>query len=138
MLAAVSIQTRVLGPATVKWNDYVGTAAADDTTAVLGNPSLYELADIDRERWTIAGVDVDIVDRVVSVTVYAFDRIAGALESAESVGAVGQVRGELVVRPFPVASEQVQDFLNEAFRQLSIRLAASPFRDHVLVVQAAT
>ena len=39
----------MLGPATAGWSDYVGTAAAEDAPAVLGSPSLYELAGVDRE-----------------------------------------------------------------------------------------
>jgi hypothetical protein len=40
---------RVLGPAGARWNDYVGTTAADDANP-LGHPSSYELAGIARER----------------------------------------------------------------------------------------
>jgi hypothetical protein len=37
----------VLGPARTRFNDYVGTVAADDAEVVKDQPSLYELADID-------------------------------------------------------------------------------------------
>jgi hypothetical protein len=39
---------RVLGPASTNFNDYLGTVAADDAAAVMNEPSLYELAEIDR------------------------------------------------------------------------------------------
>jgi len=52
---------RVLGPAhthasTTTW----GTAAADDAEVVKDQPSPYELADIDRDRYTILAVNLSI------------------------------------------------------------------------------
>src|SRR5512133_3019030 len=46
---------RVLGPASTNFDDYLGTVATDDGEAVLYEPSLYELADLDRDRHTIFG-----------------------------------------------------------------------------------
>jgi hypothetical protein len=37
----------VLGPAHTRFNDYIGTVAADDAEAVKGQPSLCDLANID-------------------------------------------------------------------------------------------
>jgi hypothetical protein len=48
---------RVLGPASTNFNDYLGTVAADDAEAVLYEPSPYELADLDRDRYTLLAVD---------------------------------------------------------------------------------
>ena len=45
----------VLGPARTRFDDYVGTVAADDAEVVKDQPSLYELAGIDRDRYTIFG-----------------------------------------------------------------------------------
>jgi hypothetical protein len=42
----------LLGPANTRFNDYVGTVAADDAEAVKDQPSLYEIANIDRDRYT--------------------------------------------------------------------------------------
>jgi hypothetical protein len=47
----------VLGPAHARFNDYIGTVAADDLEAVKGQPSLYELANIDRDLYTIVAID---------------------------------------------------------------------------------
>ena len=47
-----------------------GTAAADDAEVVKDQPSLYELADIDRDRYTILAVNLSI-DGPVTATVYA-------------------------------------------------------------------
>jgi len=64
----------VLGPARTNFNDYVGSVAADDAKAVLDQPSLYELAQIDRDRYTILAVDLN-VDGPATVTIHAIDRI---------------------------------------------------------------
>ena len=65
---------QVLGPAETRFNDYVGTVAADDAEAVKDQPSLYELADIDRDRYTILAVDLRI-DGPLTATAYAVDRV---------------------------------------------------------------
>src|SRR5512133_2343831 len=46
---------RVLGPASTNFDGYLGTVAADDAEAVLYEPSLYELADLDLDGFTIFG-----------------------------------------------------------------------------------
>jgi hypothetical protein len=63
-------QHRVLGPANTQWNDYVGTVAADDAEAVQDRPSLYELAHIDRDRYTILGIELN-VDGSTTATSYS-------------------------------------------------------------------
>ena len=63
---------RVLGPARTNFNDYVGTVAADDAEAVVDRPSLYELAQIDRDRYTILAIDLK-VDGPVTATVQVHD-----------------------------------------------------------------
>jgi hypothetical protein len=45
----------------------------DDAEAVLDRPSLYELAKIDRDRYTIVEIDVG-VDGPTTAIVYAIDR----------------------------------------------------------------
>jgi len=51
---------RAFGPATTSFNDYVGTVAADDAEAVRDQPSIYELAQIDRDRYTILGIELSV------------------------------------------------------------------------------
>ena len=68
-----------LGSAQVRWNDYVGTAAADDADALLNTRSLYEIAGVDRDRWTIAGIDFSMGSSSEHVVVYAIDRAADEL-----------------------------------------------------------
>src|SRR6476620_4967729 len=94
---------RPLGPAVTRWNDYVGTAAADDADAVLHHPSLYELAAIDRDRWMILSVDLR-VKTGVTVTVYAIDKVAHGVWTAADVAELAGERGQLPVRAFAVPS----------------------------------
>ena len=83
---------RVLGPASTNFNDYLGTVAADDAEAVMHEPSLYELADLDRDRYTVLAVDLRVEGRTTA-TVYAIDRVEhpDALPS-EIAGAAAKVK----------------------------------------------
>lgn len=123
----------MLGPATAGWSDYVGTAAAEDAIATLGSPSLYELAGVDRERWTILGIDI-AVDEATEVTVYAFDRQSHAVVSVEEIERLGWESGQIPVTAFAVDDAQVEAFIEDAFKRLSIRLVARAVRDQALVV----
>ncbi len=124
----------MLGPATAGWSDYVGTAAAEDAPAVLGSPSLYELAGVDRERWTILGIDI-AVDETTEVTVYAFDRQTHAMTSIDEIERLGWESGQIPVTAFPVPGAQVEAFVEDAFKRLSVRLVARNVRDQALVVE---
>ena len=84
-------QGRVLGPATTNFNDYVGTVAADDAEAVIDRPSLYELAQIDRDRYTIVGIELN-VDGPTTAAVYAFDRSVHAVARLEEIVELGLSR----------------------------------------------
>ena len=124
---------QVLGPASAGWSDYVGSAAAEDAVATLGSPSLYELAGVDRERWTILGIDI-AVDDTTSVTVYAFDRQTSGLVSIDAIERFGWESGQIPVSAFPVSPDRVDAFIEDAFKRLSIRLVARAVRDQAFVV----
>ena len=124
---------RLLGAAATRWNDYVGTAAADDADAVLHRPSLYELASIDRERWMILSVELR-VDANAAVTVYAIDKATHRVQTAADVAELAGERGELPVRAFTIPSPSVGDFVADAFNQISIRLVNRDVRDFPLSV----
>jgi len=47
----------VRGLAHTPFNDYIGSVAADDLEAVKTQPSLHELANIDRDLYTIVAVE---------------------------------------------------------------------------------
>ncbi len=129
--------TRPLDAASTTWNDYVGTAAADDADATLGTRSLYDLAALDRDRWIIVGVDLSVRSTKPEVTVYALDRSAAEPgEEPFDVDTVIARHGHVPLTAVRLASDtQIENFLNEAFRRVSVRLVARGFRDEALVVQ---
>lgn len=67
---------RELGLARTNFDDYVGTVAADDAEAVLDLSSLNELEKIDRDRYSMVGIDVRVGGPTTKVaTVCAIDRL---------------------------------------------------------------
>ena len=103
----------VLGPADARWNDYVGTAAADDAPVAAGLASLYSLAGVDRDRWTIVGMDISRWEQAHRVVVYAVDRQQQEPEADEE--------SPLTALRLP-DSVRIEDFLAKAFQGISIRL----------------
>jgi len=123
----------VLGPANTRFNDYVGTVAADDAEAVKDQPSLYEIAGIDRDRYTILAVDLR-VDGPVTATVYAIDRVEQGIARHAEIAELSESLGEIPVVPFDIPEPNVEDLIRHAFRRISVRLVTQHFRDHALVV----
>jgi hypothetical protein len=116
-----------LGSAQARWNDYVGTAAADDAAALLATRSLYELSDLDRDRWTIVGMDFSRGAASEQVVIYAMDRAAGVDVDPDT--------GDLNVTAIHLAKTTAMDsFIQEAFNQISVRLVSSAVRDKRIVV----
>jgi hypothetical protein len=128
---------RVLGPARTNFNDYVGTVAADDAEAVVDRPSLYELAQIDRDRYTILAIDLK-VDGPVTATVYAIDRVAHGISLHAAIAALGESLGEIPVVQFNLPESNVDEFIRHAFRRMTVRLVTEALRDQVLVVTASS
>lgn len=117
-----------LGSAQVRWNDYVGTAAADDADAVLDRRSLYEVAGLDRDRWTVVGIEFTLDESAEQVVVYATDRLVEPAPAAVETG-------ELTVTAFHLSpSTELRAFLAEAFKRVSVRLVSSAVQDLQLVV----
>ncbi len=120
-----------LGPARSRFDDYVGTAAADDAAALMHTTSLYEIADLDRDRWTIVGIDFLRWSDSPRVSVYAVDRSALDPEAA----ADQQPLDELVVTAFHLTGEeQVEAFMRTAFQHFSVRLVARELSERQLIV----
>ena len=116
-----------LGSAQARWNDYVGTAAADDAAAVLASRSLYEISGLDRDRWTIVGMDFSCGAASEDVVIYAMDRDRGHDVDPDT--------GDLNVAAIHLAKSTAMDsFIQEAFNQLSVRLISSTVRDKRIVV----
>ena len=118
-----------LGSAQVQWNDYLGTAAADDADALLNTRSLYEMAGLDRHRWMIAGIDLSMGSISDQVVVYAMDRGPDAASSDDTD------TDAVAVTAFHLGpSVQLDAFLREAFQRLSVRLMSSVVSDRNLHV----
>jgi len=128
---------RVLGSARTTFNDYVGTVAADDAEVVLDRPSLYEVPQIDRDRYTIVAVDLK-VDGPVAATVYAVDRVEHGLSLHAEIVELGQREGEIPVVQFNLPEPNVDEFIRHAFRRMTVRLVTEAVRDQVLVVTASS
>ena len=121
-----------LGSAQARWNDYVGTAAADDADAILDTRSLYEIVGLDRDRWAIVGVDFSLADSADHVVVYAEDR--GSTSTGDPAD-----DGHLPVTAFHLTpSRRLDEFLKEVFKRVSVRLLSASVRHRELVVAAHT
>lgn len=125
---------RRLDAASTTWNDYVGTAAADDADAFSAQHSLYALAGLDRQRWVVVAVDLAVRSSDPEVTVYAIDR-AGDDGDAFDIDTVIAANGHVPVTAVRLSvTDQVEAFLNDAFRRVAVRLVARGFREETLVV----
>ncbi len=124
---------RVLGPAHTRFNDYLGTVAADDAEVVKDQPSLYELADIDRDRYTILAVDLSI-DGPVTATVYAIDRVEHGITRHSEIAELSASQRQVPVVAFDIPEPNVEDLIKHAFRRISILLVTQHLPDLELVV----
>src|SRR5687767_6126024 len=114
--------SRRLDAASTTWNDYVGTAAADDADAFAGSRSLYDLAGLDRNRWVVVAVDLAVRAVEPEVVVYAVDRAADP-DSPFDIDKVIGAHGYVPVTAVRLALDaQIEEFLNDAFRRLAVRL----------------
>ena len=105
----------------------MGTAAADDAAALLATRSLYEISDLDRDQWTIVGMDFSRSAASEQVVIYAMDR---GIESDADPDT-----GDLNVTAIHLAQSTAMDsFIQEAFNQLSVRLVSSAVLDKRIVV----
>jgi hypothetical protein len=130
---AMETTGRVLGPASTNFNDYLGTVAADDTEAVLHKPSLYELADLDRDRYTILAVDLRVEGRTTA-TVYAIDRVQHPDAVPSEIATRNQNQGDVPVVPFDLPEASAEEFMKYAFSRISFRLVTQLLHNHALVV----
>lgn len=100
----------------------MGTLAADDAEAVLDRPSLYELAKIDRDRYTVLGIDLR-VDGSTTASIYAIERVEHRISlNHTDIFELGQSWGEIPVVQLNLPEPNVEDFTKHAFKRISIRL----------------
>jgi hypothetical protein len=123
------------GVASTRWNDYVGSVAADDAQVLGGGPSLYQLVGLDRDQWIVVGVDLVLKERIPELVVYA------AANSPHGAGIDGLIdaTGQLPVTAYSITDPtQVEKFFTEAFGQLSIRLRPRELSHPIHVVDRHT
>jgi hypothetical protein len=121
----MKVKGRELGPA--RTNYVMRTVAADDAEAALDRPSLHELAKIDRDRYTIVGIDLRVDGpTTATATVYAIDRMEHSIARQADIAELGQSRPEIPVVQFSLPEPNVEDFIRRAFDQILIdqRVAA--------------
>lgn len=115
------------GFSAARWNDYEGTAAADDARPLLNTRSLYEVAGLDRHRGRIGHRLLRRAFRANRVVVYGVDRAAEKLplEDADT----------LTVAAFHLGSSvRLGRFLAEAFGGVSVHLLSPVVNDTSLAV----
>ncbi len=128
-------ERQLLGPAAAQWNDYVGTAAADDADALARTRGLYDITGLDRDRWTIVSIDLDQWASAQRVTVYAFDRLRYNINTHADLQEFGYEQGELPVTAFHLDDPaMVDDFRSEAFKRMAVRLTSRAVSDQSFVV----
>ena len=107
---------RVLGPASTNFNDYLGTVAADDAEAVLHEPSLYELAELDRDRYTILPVDLRVEGRTTAI-VYAIDRMEQPDALPSEIATRHHNQDDIPAVSFNLSGASAEEFMRRAFSQ---------------------
>lgn len=125
-----------LGPATVLWNDFVGSAAADGLTGPSRDGGLYDLAGLDPENWLILGVDLMLEGGSERARVYALDRAEHQIDSQHDLLELAYHHGELVVEAFDVdAAPPSTGPIRSMFEHIAVRLIARGVSDQRLVVR---
>jgi hypothetical protein len=101
----VHLEVEIVGAMEVKGREI----GPDDAEAALDRPSLYELANIDRDRYTDVGVDGP-----TTAIVYVIDRLE------HSIAELGQSGSEIPVVGFSLPEPKIEDFIRQAFDQILI------------------
>ncbi len=114
-----------LGAVSVHYDDYLGSAAADDADAMGATRSLYQMVGLDRDQWLIVSVELARSRQADRVSVYAIDRLQHGVGTRDDVEDLAEAIGSLPVVAFDLPSTvSVTDFIEEAFQRLTIRLMA--------------
>ena len=119
-------QSLPLGAVSVQYDDYVGSAAADDADALAQTPSLYQIVGLDREQWMILSVEMSSSKQSERVSVYAIDRLRYQVSTVADVRKLGEAPGGLSVVAFDLPDTvDVHQFIAAAFQRISIRLVST-------------
>lgn len=125
----------MLQPATVRFDDWIGTAAADGVNGFAGAAALHEAAGLDRERWRILAVEFEDWRGHRGARVYALDATAHDVAGADGLATLAGRLGHLpVVRH--VLDPDRADALAQALSRLSVQLISRDVRGVALAVEA--
>lgn len=114
---------RTRPPASVQYNDWVGTAAADDADALIGTPSTYDHLGLDRTRWTILGIDLTRLSGHDFFDIYALDKQLWKIEDFDQLEQFAASSGTLQVTKFTVGRDTtVGQFLDQQFKRFKVSL----------------
>ena len=69
-----------------------------------------------------------------TATVHAVDRVGRGLETHGDIAVLGRERGEIPVVEFSLPGQGVEEFLDQAFMRIALRLVSCGVREHTLVV----
>lgn len=121
----VSDNSVALGVVSVRYDDYLGTAAADDADAVLAGRSLYQMVGLDRDQWLIVSVELARSKHSERISVYAIDRYRHPIGSLADLEERSDFTYGVPVVAFDLpASVQLDAFIAEAFQRISVRLVS--------------
>ena len=114
-----------LGAVSVQYDDYLGTAAADDADAMLGARSLYQMVGLDREQWLIVSVELARSKVAERVSVYAIDRYQFPIRGLAELSERPDFAYGIPVVAFDLPSSvDLNQFVAEAFQRISVRLTS--------------
>lgn len=117
-------------PASTTYKDWTGTAAAENSM-ITASGDLHELAGLDRDRWSILGIDAHAhshgADPRWTVHVYAFDRQGeeGA-GSYEELKALEARRGSVPVKDVQLHNVSLDDVIR-CMKVIQIQLLTHNF-----------
>ena len=134
MLWSVTNDSMALGAVSVQYDDYLGTAAADDADAMLSGRSLYQMVGLDREQWLIVSIELASSQQSERISVYAVDRYRHPIHSLAEIDGQPDLAGVPVVAFDLPDSVRVHEFVAEAFQRISVRLTTHAVAGHPLNV----
>jgi hypothetical protein len=124
-----------ISPASVQYNDAVGTAAADRADALVGAKSLEELIGLSGTSWTIVGYHIYRSVNSWSFHFYAANTAELGINAHEDFASVERKLGHIPVRDFSlphgVDSEEVFTAL---FKRFSVTMIHRGLKDYQLSV----
>lgn len=135
---ATSTDPYDLGPAHVQYDQWLGTAAAEDDITTNAD-GLYDVVELDRTKWTIVGLEFfdGTAAQGSRVVVQALDRVKHGLIDAryEDLRAFTDSHGHLPVTSFEVHGTQAEEITKRVFKRYMVRLTTASFADTPLRIE---